>query len=321
MDRARVTQLLHALGAKKIHQQSEWVMASCIFAAHTHAKGTDNNPSFGVSVHDDSLSRCTCFSCGETHTLYDMVLRLRMLERREPSGLDPDWARAMELALQDVEEEEVVEVSDLSYEEATTAAPKAFVAFPEFWLDSFVPAHTHPYLKARGVPVTIAKERDVRMDWQRQRLCFPYRDFGGRLAGMQGRDVTGASDLRYLTYRWQGEQNNQVWMGEDAVDFDAPVVLTEGPIDYLKARLATTNVLASLTSALGRDKLDRLEDAYCLITAYDPGTGGDKARATIAKRFPKKLIQNFIPSEDEGDLGAMGAAAIVERLAPYLQDW
>ena len=318
MDKHGVMEFLSALGAQQAKVTGEWVQCSCLFAHWTHAKGTDRHPSFGISIHENSPSRGVCYTCGETHLLYDLVLSLRARERMNPSGTPRDWGLAMEIALSD-EEPEVPEVDeDLSYEEASVGVGTVFADFPKTWLSSFPRMYSHPYLTARGIPVWVAEALDVRYDFQKQRICFPYWDFNQRLAGMQGRDVTGQSDLRYLSYRYGGKLNQHIWMGENHVKLDEPVVLTEGPVDYAKIRIVTDNVLASMTSALGHSKLSRIADAYMLITAYDYGTGGDKARKTLHKRFPDKLIVDLIPDEKTGDFGAMESSAIEEWLEPYL---
>lgn len=317
MDAPRLKNLLELLGAKKIRAVGDWVQCSCPFAPFTHMKGQDSNPSFGLSIHPNSISRSGCFTCGTSHDLYEMVLRLRKYEKEEPTGTPRNWGEALALALED-EDNELLDMDDLSYEEASTAEVSAFYEFPEFWVHSFPKAYGHPYLKSRGIPGQVAEDLDVRFDFQKKRLCFPYRDFEGRLAGMQGRDVTGQSDLRYLSYLYEGRQNRQVWMGEYKIDFDEPVVLTEGPVDYASIYRLTSNVLASLTSSLGENKLKRLESAYCIITAYDYGTGGNNARKVLEGRFPDKLVIHVIPQEEDGDFGGMTKQKVRKYLQKHL---
>jgi len=316
MDATRLKELLHLLGAEKVRTVGDWVTCSCLFAPYTHAKGKDSNPSFGLSIHPTSESRCSCFTCGESHNLYEMVLRLRKFDREEGVDHGRDFGAAIALALQD--EDSDFDMEDLSYEEASTGQADTFYEFPKFWLESFPKMPNHPYLKERGIPEALAKEMGVRFDFQKQRICFPYWDFEGRCAGMQGRDVTGQSDLRYLSYLYEGRQNRQIWMGEHLVNFDEPIILTEGPVDYASIRRRSGNVLASLTSALGENKLKRLEPAFCIYTAYDFGTGGDKARATIEQRFPDKLVIHMIPNENPGDFGGMTEDQVQEMLDKHL---
>lgn len=318
MKAQRIKDLLNALTIFKHRVTGNWVQASCPFAKWTHEKGTDSNPSWGVSVHLEKSSWHQCMTCGEKGTLGDLVWALRHKRQKYPelfAGVD--WKTALEIAEED---EEDALIADWDDGESQLGKHDGPIIFPTTYLESFPDGSKHPYLVERGIPVEVAKELEVKFDFQKQRVCFPIRNRLNQMVGMQGRDVTGASDLRYLTYKYNNRTNPEFWMGEDKVSWDDPLILTEGPLDYAKGYIVTHQMLASMTSSLGFPKLARLVDAPMLVTFYDVGTGGNHARADLTKWANKKgkTITHFIPPEEYGDLGAMPVDLIAEWLAPFL---
>jgi len=309
MDKQKIQLLLGALRIKG-SQVGDWMQASCPFAPFRHNNGTDNHPSWAVSIAENGESHHACYSCRSHGSMFELVMDLRRLYKKNEVPADADWKAAVELSLEDGEDALVDDFDDMETKKPT------LTLFPEVWVKSFLPGHMHPYLKERGIPQGIAHELEFRYDSDKQRICLPSRDRCGRLVGFYGRDVTGLSDLRYLTYKYQGGWNPHHWIGEDKVSWDDPVILTEGPMDYARGYLTTKQMLASNTSAVTYKKLDRLKDAPMLITMYDLGTGGDNARKEITKWSMKNKVPllNLIPDTVYGDLGATPPERFAEML-------
>lgn len=108
------------------------------------------------------------------------------------------------------------------------------------------------------------------------------------------------------------------WMGENLVNLDEPVVLCEGPFDFARIYQHYENVLASFTSGLSMTKIKRISDADSIITFYDHGKGGDAARLSIRKYLPGYPIVDLIPTEKEGDAGAMSPERIESLLSDHV---
>jgi hypothetical protein len=315
MKQSKLLDLFDALDIKSVRRAGRYLTGSCPFAPYTHDGGTDSHPSWGVAIEDDGPSRHSCFTCGVHGSLYELVIELRRWVKTQGTQKALNFKKAMEVALQDNEDTLLDD-----WDEENDDKVKVFTLFPEVWLQSFPVAYTHPYLAQRGVPPELARAMDVRYDFQTSRVCFPIRDHYGRLAGMQGRDVTGKSDLRYLTYRYHGKVNPDVWLGEEVVNWDDVLILTEGPFDYARGRLVTDQMLASLTSALNDRKLERLSKAPMLVSLYDYGTGGNKAREHLsswAVRHGKEIV-HIVPDKEYGDLGATPVKEVEKLLVAFL---
>jgi hypothetical protein len=190
--------------------------------------------------------------------------------------------------------------------------------FPESWLNSFSSAKGLPYAYSRGLTDEIIDAFGVKYDSFQKRICFPMRDFGGVLRGLHGRAISNDNDLRYYNYEYEGKRNPSVWVGEHLCDLNKPVVLTEGFFDQTQIYQAYPNVLASRSSSISEDMFKRIEGANWLITYYDYGVGGDKARAAIDKRLGGRRITHFAPTEQEDDAGNTPVSVIREALDSLL---
>jgi hypothetical protein len=230
--------------------------------------------------------------------LLELVYRLRDFNKKQPLAVF-DFKTAHELAEQDTASQ-LPEFE--SYEEASDKAYAQLVEIPEVWLDTFPPITKHAYLHKRGILPWVASELGLRFDPKRRRICFPVRDRFGRLVGMQGRDITETNALRYYAYPYKGRTNKNIWLGEDKVDWDTPVVLTEGPFDYASIYRVYPNVLASL-GGLNFTKLKRIGDASRLITFFDYGTGGNTARKRTEDVYGPRILQHVQVSKEIGDAG------------------
>jgi hypothetical protein len=298
MDRVKILELLRLLGTRG-SGGAKWVPCSCPLAPWTHDGGTDRHPSFGVSVGGiESVARC--WSCGFTGSLYELCLTIRKKNIDIPVR-EYQWRRIFELIVN-----EEAEIGDVELPDYDTVIEKpGLLVYPEEFLAPFRSMYTHPYLLDRGVSSKACRVFDVRFDPSRLRVCFPVRDFFGRLVGMQGRSVDG-SEPRYLSYTYGGKSNNSVWFGEAQVNLILPVVLVEGPIDLLKVYPVYPNVLAGMTSSVSESKLSRISDAWSVITLFDYGKGGDVGRKKVDRFFAKKgVVMHLVPSREQKDAGNM----------------
>lgn len=320
----KIKQLLPYVGSKAVGYRTGWVLATCpMLWKH----GSEPSMAFAVSTNPKKKSRCKCLSCGYSGDLTDLLLDLRFGLRKAP-----EFANRFQLQLAapivaaEFEEMELT-ASDIPDFEAKSKSEQH--VFPTSWLASFQPISMFPeavaYCMGRNIMKATLLDLDVRYDPIQQRVCFPFRNFKGELMGLQGRYIgkgkvkTDKHDegfLRYFQYGYRGKRNMHVWMGENTINFDAPVVLCEGPVDYARIYQHYENVLASFTSGLSFTKVKRISDASELVTFYDHGHGGDAARESIKKFLPGYPIVDLIPTLKEGDPGAMSP----ERIESLLQE-
>jgi hypothetical protein len=238
---------------------------------------------------------------------------IRMMNRLEHK-VDVDIKSALEIALEEEEDDETEGILD--YDETMQSKVGELVEFPMVWLNSFNSAKGHPYLKGREVPDCVVDDLNIKFDFQRQTVCFPVMDFHGRCYGLHGRDVTGEAQLRYYAYDYQGHRNPQIWMNEDKLDLDEPVVVVEGPFDLLRIYEVYPNVAAGLMGSMPDAKYKRLRDAAEIVTYFDIGTGGDRGRERAEKHFKKLGVKcsHIEPEEEYGDAGETPLQVIAENL-------
>jgi hypothetical protein len=300
MKQQQVVDLLSALGGKVTAKTKNWVTCRCLFAPFNHDGGVDNHPSSGMSVKVGE-SKYNCFSCGEGGTAYEVYKKLKFLYAGEiPPTVD--FKKAMGVIDSDDFDEDL-DFPD--YEEEINKEPLIATPFDEALFHKFPTAYAHPYVVVRGISEALAKEIDIRLDFDKCRILFPIRDWNGVLMGIHGRTFLEDVEPRYYSYPCNGKRNPQVWMGEDHVDLDEPLILTEGQFDYAKVRVHYDNVLSGQTTQVSEDKIKRIAGAGEIITMFDQGVGGDKGRDRISDFFPNQPVTHLVPPPQYGDLGNM----------------
>lgn len=320
----KIKQLLAFIGSSTIGSRTGWVLATCPMRWN---HGTERSSAFAISTDSKKKSRCKCLSCGYSGDLTDLLMDIKFKLHKFPQYA-PHFklALAAPMVASEFEEMELL-IGDIPDFEAKEV--KKEILFPEQWLGTFKPVRDFPealsYCMSRGLQKSALTALDVRYDPHYKRVCFPFRNFKQELMGMQGRFIGEGhvkdeqhpdAPLRYFQYGYHGKRNMHVWMGENMLSLDSPVVLCEGPFDYAKIYQSYENVAASFTSGLSKTKVKRLGDADSIVTFYDYGNGGDAARASIRKYLPGYPIADIIPTKEEDDAGSMK----MERIAFYLKE-
>ena len=219
----QVADLLTALGGKITAKSPSWVTCRCLFAPFNHDGGVDNHPSSGMSVKTGQ-SYYNCFTCGEKGTPYEIYKRLKFLY-----GDDVPVTVNFKKAMNIIDDEDYDPDFDFpDYEEEINKKPAELFPFDESYYRSFPTAYTHPYTQVRGISEALAKEIDIRLDFDRARILFPIRDWDGVLMGIHGRTFLDDVEPRYFSYSNNGKRNPTVWMGEHHCDQDETIILVEG---------------------------------------------------------------------------------------------
>ena len=278
MNAEQIRKWLPLVGTEAGEPRGEWVTASCPLASSRHEHGSDAHPSFGIKIQKGE-SRVFCFSCNYAGWQSELVIAL------QDAGEVVEYAKAMQMIVM-VEEEAGLDLDDGDYESDVFGDKPEDHGFPEWYLDTFEPAWTeggevHPYLTQRGVPWEEAKLLNFRFDAFRHRICIPVREWEGELRGVHGRHVGGGKPT-YLMYTHEHRNNPHVWLGEDLVDPDQPIVLAESVFDYTSVRQVWANTLSPLTASVSWQKLERLKGAVEIITMFDMDKAGRRARERVA---------------------------------------
>jgi hypothetical protein len=317
-----ITPLLAALGTKETSRTDAVVRANCPAAWWTHQKKADKTPSF--AIWRGVGAKCNCFSCNAPHDLVSLVWQMRGLNKQDPSGIEYDFAKAIGLLEKQEGEDPLIAEDDFpTVDELALLPPKnQVVVFPESYMDKFEDAYTetevHPYLAGRAIDCKTARMLDLKWDPKDQRVCFPVRDFHGRLCGVHGRSVVGA-DLVYRVYRWKEHANSNVWLGEHWLDFDRSVVIVESVFDLAAVWPIWSNIITPRMAGFPEDALKRLDGVTHVVTLGDNDKAGDMFRARLSAMKGAHVDHASIhPFKDPGKAGEENPELIRERLAQFL---
>lgn len=277
MTEAQAVAFLEALRAKNIRPKGNgWVEASCVLAPWTHKNRVDSSPSFGLSVKPGEHSYFLCFACrqGSAEEL------LHTIEYYVGMGLigphrDYDFDRCHQLLS---EESFVVPLPEYGM----VVPGQYFSEWPQYWVESFAKVEwvveASQYLMARGVPVQIAQQFDLRYDPKRQMIVAPYRDVFHRLAGARGRSIVHEGPGKHYDYTYQGINNARLcWYHEPALNLSGPVVVVEGQFDLFKTVQAFPKTVANLTAKPTMEKMKKLGDCGVVIQIPDRDEAGQES--------------------------------------------
>lgn len=316
---------LEAIGTKaETGHGTDWVHASCPFAAWRHENGEDANPSFGV-MPGPGESRCYCLACDWAGTQTDAVMLLH------EHKVEIDFALAIKL-ITEAEDDAPVSAYPAAYEESVEPRPNEHI-YPEYLLDAFEEAYDycaemdeysiHPYLAGRDTPYKVAEFLDLRWDSYRGRILFPVRDGRKRLRGLHGRaaplPASGPEwehDKPYKMYPFDGRTNAHVWLGEHWADGEEPLVVAESVFDLARVLEVYPNVISPLTATLSVEKIRRIRGAKYVITMFDEDKAGQRARAKLAYYLEDTEVRNIRlhPGTDAGDLSPNEVDAVLSPL-------
>lgn len=286
----------------KVIAYTDWVRAPCPLAPWTHDSGQDSNPSFAIRVDERGESNFNCFAC-ESGDCLRLVELLSSFGAPKPKY---NLAKAMEVLANEGTGAAcpvtVREYGDYPDEETIPV-------FPSEWLDTFVQAYKVPravqYLESRNMAPHLVAMLDVRYDSRLDCVCFPVRDWLGDLVGMRGRRLLPGDGPSYHMYKYKGQGSSLPWYGEFWLDTERPVLMVESVFDVTSCLRVYDNVCAPLTVGMGREKVKRM--SYCLdiVTLFDNGKGGDKARRLVDKHLPDSHITHKFPTAGVSDPGDM----------------
>jgi len=95
------------------------------------------------------------------------------------------------------------------------------------------------------------------------------------------------------------------WLGEDDARLDLPLVVVEGPFDYLAVRQAYPNVVCALTSSFKTPSGSWFRAVRHWVTLFDTGKGGEIARSRLDRvtaKAPTRVTHLLPTAKDPGDM-------------------
>jgi 5S rRNA maturation endonuclease (ribonuclease M5) len=216
MTREDILKFLTALGAENVSEGPKWIKCSCPLARWYHRDGTDDRPSFGIKIGDNS--KFNCFSCGKTGPVSYLPTMLRMLTGRE-------WKELYGLSIGGV-----------------SVNPRSAPVKPKYMPRSvFLKMFSVLDFNYRGLDKATIEEHEIRFDTREKRVVIPILDEKGRIAGIKGRTIIN-STLRHKLYTGKDgpefsdvdPKSLGVWYGIDrSLAPRKALILTEGEFDVL----------------------------------------------------------------------------------------
>jgi hypothetical protein len=326
-------------GEIRVSDDEKWVRCSCPLAPFTHIKGTDENPSFGISVNDEGESGYNCFTCGSgrlSDLIHVMHWTVGISKRAE------DFYSISEIFYGEERGEDAItnvkkEYWDEKYGKVYTIPPKMPVPtvvlrhYPllEGNEKEYEAKRILEYLVGRGIPDYLLYEYKVRYDPHKQEIIFPIIDDDSKIYRLHVRnrrdktfyyktpDNTGYPDLD----SWG---RKDYWFGYQFYDPSIPAYLVESETDLLRLRaLGVENVIATCGS-LTPGKLDRLSSPHYYL-GFDSDSPGAKFTYKAIRHLsevqpsagltrlnwncvllpyytPKRRIRKWRPAKDAGDI-------------------
>lgn len=311
MDAPTIVAFLTHLNAKHIQVRDPWVQCSCPLSPWTHDGGQDSSPSFAIRIEAQGESYFNCFVC-QNGKLGDLVVSL---QHYKAQTLGYDLGAAWSLVV--VENSRALQLHIKEW----GSRPPTRIDFPipEWWLDEFQKVWPVPvareYLQSRQVTEAVATILDIRWDRSAGTVCFPVRNRNGDLVSLRGRRIAPRpGQPPYHVYAFQKQQSGQAWLGEQSVDYSRPVLMVESVFDMTSVLRVYDNVMAPLSVGINAARMARVARASEVVTLFDRGAGGDKARAIVSRYLPTAFVVHRIPPEkDPGD-------CTIEQLRDTLQN-
>jgi hypothetical protein len=317
---------------KKLHvkvpnlqPRAQWAISECPLGPWRHAGGKSSEEVFGVRVEPGD-SFCSCFACNWHGKQSDLILEMKRLNKQAPANVYPFGE--LNQAIEDAEVNSELEgLHSPDIEEVLFGAKEGDHEFPAWWINSFPSVFEIPwameYCKTGRegcdpVPDAVLQSLDVRCDTQDHRVCFPVKDFSDRYMGLHGRAIKAGVEPRYKMYLHAGKKNAHVWLGENWIDLEKPIVVVEGPFDLASVMRVYRNVCSPLFSTPNEKKLLRMAGAMDIFTFLDRGTGGDFGRKKMAKVFSDSIVQHLIPPIGRKDPGECSIEQLIAILSPFV---
>lgn len=251
-----------------------WLVLSCPFAAHTHARGRDRNPSFRIRVNTEGRSGFHCFSCHEHGNLTDMVLRVTALNGRQDGALAA-WADSLEMEV-DFEDFEGGAAARHATSTEALDGDVMFALYPDAWAQQ----SARDYLRRRGVTMEAAATMRLRFDRTKGRVLFPVCDRAGTLRGFVGRSIYPHAEVSHYTY--PPLQKSQHLLGAEGIRKGMKdVVVVEGQFAFAHlisiGALDYVDVVATMGSTMSAAQASMLIDHGATVhLLYDDDAAGNQ---------------------------------------------
>jgi DNA primase len=267
----KIFELYDLLGSKNVVQRGEWIMGSCPFSKYEHSNGSDNRPSFGISISNPSFYHC--FACGAKNPVSMLPTVLTFI-----TGENYNKLREF------ITEHEVLEFKP--FDEIVTISNKRIGVIPESILKAYTKVPID-ILSKLYIDLKASEDYNLLYDNIKQCVVYPIYDGYGRLVGIRNRYV-GDKEVPSKYYSrtdlhpdGDDAKNFGIWYGMDKFIPDKPLMLVEGERDVLLVKQTglVANVWGSVSASLSKRQIRTIQDTTVtkIILFFDNDMAGKKA--------------------------------------------
>ena len=253
-----------------------------------HKGGQERRPSAGIKKSDGIFH---CFTCGETHTLQEMISHCFGRGDDIVGAFGWEWLLKNFLTVS-VEERKALNLDLLRNQDEKNTS---FISDEE--LDEY--RVYHPYMWKRKMTPEVVDIFDIGYDAKTKSITFPVRDKQGRCLFVARRSVV----TKFFNYP-AGAEKPVYGLYElgDRANYPKEVIICESMIDAIY--FWTVGKYAVALNGLGNElQFKQLREMPCrkFILCTDSDEAGMKARARIRKNVRNKLITEYVLPEGRKD--------------------
>jgi len=260
------------------------IMVSCPY----HKDGQERRPSAGIKKSDGVFH---CFSCGETHSLQEMISHCFGRYDDMVGAFGWEWLLKNFLTVS-VEERKGIE---LNLSRNTTEKVSSYINEAE--LDEY--RVYHPYMWKRKMTPEVVDIFDIGYDKRTQSITFPVRDVQGRCLFIARRSV----NTKFFNYPAGAEKPVYgLYELSQLPEYPREVIICESMIDAIY--FWTVGKYAVALNGLGNElQFRQLKEMPCrkFILCTDSDDAGMRARMRIRRNIRNKLITEYVLPEGRKD--------------------
>lgn len=253
------------------------IMVSCPY----HKDGQERRPSAGIKKSDGTFH---CFTCGETHSLQEMISHCFGRYDDMIGAFGWEWLLKNFLTVS-VEERKGIE---LNLSRNTSEKVSSYISEAE--LDEY--RVYHPYMWKRKMTPEVVDIFDIGYDEKTKCITFPVRDVCGNCVFIARRSV----NTKFFNYPAGAEKPVYgLYELSQLPEYPREVIICESMIDAIY--FWTVDKYAVALNGLGNElQFRQLKDMPCrkFILCTDSDEAGMQARRRIRKNIRNKLITEYV---------------------------
>lgn len=253
-----------------------------------HKDGQERRPSAGIKK-DDGIFHC--FTCGETHTLQEMISHCFGRTDDIVGAFGWEWLLKNFLTVS-IEERKPISI-DLSRNRV-----ESFISYiDDDELDKY--RVYHPYMWKRKMTPEVVEIFDVGYDANTKSITFPVRDIHGNCLFVARRSVV----TKFFNYPSGAEKPVYgLYELSQLPQYPKEVIICESMIDAIY--FWTVGKYAVALNGLGNElQFKQLREMPCrkFILCTDSDDAGMKARARIKKNIRNRIITEYVLPDGRKD--------------------